>query len=78
MCPGESPSELVRCLHGHIWARRRAREIGGAVQEELAKKVLALPLEKVFGSCWNWYEPHMFRAAVGQLKQRLKFIWLSI
>jgi hypothetical protein len=45
---------------------RRAREIGGTVQEELAKKITALPLEKLVGSCWSWYEPHMFGRRGGQ------------
>ena len=53
-----------------VWAReilwRRAREIGGAMQEELAKQILALPLEKLVETCWSWYEPHMFGRPGGQ------------
>ena len=53
-----------------VWAReilwRRAREIGGAMQEELAKQRLALPLEKLVETCWSWYEPHMFGRPGGQ------------
>ena len=57
-----------------VWAReilwRRAREIGGAVQEELAKKILALPLEKLVESCWTWCEPRMFQRCCGQAETK--------
>ena len=47
------------------WAReilwRRAGEIGGATQEDLAKKLLSWPLEKLVESCWSWHEAHMFQ-----------------
>lgn len=43
----------------NLW--RRASEICGATQEDLAKKLLSWPLEKLVESCWTWYEPHMFQ-----------------
>ena len=63
------------------WAReilwRRAGEIGGATQEDLAKKLLSWPLEKLVESCWSWYEPRMFQRPGFMVSMTQVFLNLS-